>query len=54
MMAVIALSVPEMLILHKALRLKVIAVFIAVVGLGILVVGYLFSALDLGSMVTGG
>ncbi len=54
MMAVIALSVPEMLILRKVLRPKLIAVFIGVVGLGILIVGYLFNALDLGSMVTGG
>jgi uncharacterized membrane protein YraQ (UPF0718 family) len=54
MMAVIALSVPEMLILRKVLRPKLIAVFLGVVGLGILIVGYLFNALDLGSMVTGG
>lgn len=54
MMAVIALSVPEMLILRKVLRPKLIAIFIGVVGLGILIVGYLFNALDLGSMVAGG
>jgi uncharacterized membrane protein YraQ (UPF0718 family) len=53
MMAVIALSVPEMLILRKVLRPKLIAIFIGVVGLGILIVGYLFNALDLGSMVAG-
>ncbi len=53
MMAVIALSLPEMLILRKVLRPKLIAVFIGVVAVGILAVGYLFNALGLGSMVTG-
>lgn len=47
MMAVIALSLPEMLILRKVLRPRLIAIFIGVVGLGILIVGYLFNALDL-------
>ncbi len=45
MMSVIALSLPEMIILRKVLQPKLIAVFIAVVGLGILLVGYLFNAL---------
>ncbi|WP_067734768.1 permease [Novosphingobium naphthalenivorans] len=45
MMSVIALSFPEMIILRKVLSLKLIAVFIAVVGCGILAVGYLFNAL---------
>jgi uncharacterized membrane protein YraQ (UPF0718 family) len=45
MMSVIALSLPEMIILRKVLSLKLIAVFIAVVGCGILGVGYLFNAL---------
>ena len=54
MMAVIALSVPEMLILRRVLRPKLIAVFIGVVAMGILLVGYLFNALDLGTMVVGG
>lgn len=45
MMSVIALSFPEMIILRKVLSLKLIAVFIAVVGTGILAVGYLFNAL---------
>jgi hypothetical protein len=43
MMAVIALSLPEMIILRKVLRPQLIAIFIAVVGLGILFVGYLFN-----------
>lgn len=45
MMSVIALSLPEMIILRKVLSVKLIAVFIAVVGSGILAVGFLFNAL---------
>lgn len=45
MMAVIALSLPEMIILRKVLMPRLIATFIAVVGCGILVVGYLFNIL---------
>jgi uncharacterized membrane protein YraQ (UPF0718 family) len=43
MMAVIALSLPEMVILRKVLTPRLIAVFIGVVGTGILFVGYLFN-----------
>ncbi|WP_028585341.1 permease [Desulfogranum mediterraneum] len=43
MMSVIALSLPEMVILRKVLKPKLIVVFIAVVGLGILFTGYLFN-----------
>jgi len=43
MMSVIALSLPEMVILRKVLKPKLIAVFIGVVGCGILFVGYLFN-----------
>ena len=45
MMSVIALSLPEMIILRKVLSMKLIAVFISVVGSGILTVGFLFNAL---------
>jgi uncharacterized membrane protein YraQ (UPF0718 family) len=45
MMSVIALSLPEMVILRKVLKPRLIATFIAVVATGILVVGYLFNAL---------
>jgi uncharacterized membrane protein YraQ (UPF0718 family) len=45
MMSVIALSLPEMIILRKVLSLKLILVFVGVVGTGIVVVGYLFNAL---------
>jgi uncharacterized membrane protein YraQ (UPF0718 family) len=43
MMSVIALSLPEILILRKVLKMRLIATFVGVVGLGILVVGYLFN-----------
>jgi hypothetical protein len=45
MMSVIALSLPEMIILRKVLSLRLIAVFIGVVAAGILAVGFLFNAL---------
>jgi uncharacterized membrane protein YraQ (UPF0718 family) len=45
MMSVIALSLPEMIILRQVLTLRLIAVFIGVVGTGILMVGYLFNIL---------
>lgn len=43
MMSVIALSLPEMIILKQVLTLRLIAVFIGVVGSGILAVGFLFN-----------
>jgi uncharacterized membrane protein YraQ (UPF0718 family) len=43
MMAVIGLSLPEMVILRKVLRIPLIVTFASVVGLGILMVGYLFN-----------
>ena len=43
MMSVIALSFPEMVILRKVLKPRLIATFIGVVGVGILLVGYLFN-----------
>lgn len=45
MMAVIALSLPEMIILRKVLSIRLIAVFASIVALGILIVGYVFNAL---------
>ena len=43
MMSVIALSLPEMVILRKVLKIRLIATFIGVVASGILIVGYLFN-----------
>ncbi|MCK7491506.1 MAG: permease [Comamonadaceae bacterium] len=44
MMSVIALSLPEMIILRKVLKLRLIATFVAVVASGILAVGFVFNA----------
>jgi uncharacterized membrane protein YraQ (UPF0718 family) len=43
MMAVIGLSLPEVVILRRVLKPTLIAVFVSVVGSGILLVGYLFN-----------
>ncbi|HEX7499173.1 MAG TPA: permease [Polyangia bacterium] len=43
MMSVIGLSLPEMVILRKVLKVQLIVTFAGVVGLGILAVGYLFN-----------
>ena len=43
MMSVIALSLPEMVILRKVLKPRLIFVFVSIVGSGILFVGYLFN-----------
>jgi uncharacterized membrane protein YraQ (UPF0718 family) len=45
MMSVIALSLPEMIILRKVLRPRLIATFVAIVATGILAVGYLFNSI---------
>jgi uncharacterized membrane protein YraQ (UPF0718 family) len=45
MMSVIALSLPEMIILRKVLKMRLIATFAAVVAGGILLVGYVFNAM---------
>ena len=45
MMSVIALSLPEMVILRKVLKLRLIATFVGVVASGILLIGYVFNAL---------
>ncbi len=43
MMAVIALSLPEVIILRKVLRPTLIGIFLGVVSLGIVLIGYLFN-----------
>jgi uncharacterized membrane protein YraQ (UPF0718 family) len=43
MMSVIGLSLPETIILRKVLRPQLIAVFVSVVAVGILIVGYAFN-----------
>ncbi len=44
MMATVALSVPELIILRRVLKPRLIAVFVGVTSLGIVVTGYLFNA----------
>jgi uncharacterized membrane protein YraQ (UPF0718 family) len=44
MMAVIALSLPELVILRKVLRPQLLAAFVGIVATGILLVGWLFNA----------
>ena len=44
MMSVIALSLPEMIILRKVLKMRLIATFAGVVATGILTVGFVFNA----------
>jgi len=45
MMSVIALSLPEMVILRKVLKPRLIATFIAIVVAGIMLVGFVFNLL---------
>ncbi len=43
MMAVTALSLPEFIILRKAMKLKLLIIFASLVGIGIIFTGYLFN-----------
>ena len=43
MMSVVAISLPEMLILRKVMKIQLIAVFAGVVAVGIIIVGYIFN-----------
>ena len=43
MMSVIGLSLPEMIILRKVIKLPLIIIFISVVATGIMIVGFLFN-----------
>jgi uncharacterized membrane protein YraQ (UPF0718 family) len=45
MMAITALSLPEMVILRKVMKPRLLAIFVAIVAGGIVVIGYLFNAL---------
>jgi uncharacterized membrane protein YraQ (UPF0718 family) len=44
MMSVVALSLPELILLRRVLKLPLLALFVAVVAAGIVAVGYLFNA----------
>ncbi|MDY0235439.1 MAG: permease [Gudongella sp.] len=44
MMAVTALSLPSIIMLSKVIKTKLLGVFVAIVSVGILIIGYLFNA----------
>jgi uncharacterized membrane protein YraQ (UPF0718 family) len=54
MMAVISISTPEAIMLRRVLKPRLIGVFLGVVTVGILIVGYLFNALPLSDLITKG
>jgi uncharacterized protein len=54
MMAVISISTPEAIILRKVLKPRLIGVFLGVVTVGILIVGYVFNVLPLQDIITAG
>jgi uncharacterized protein len=43
MMAVIGLSLPEMIILRKVLKMRLLLTFTGVVTIGIIIVGFIFN-----------
>ncbi|MCT4595854.1 MAG: permease [Anaeromicrobium sp.] len=45
MMAVTALSLPEMILLRKVIKPKLIKAFVIITGIGIIIVGYLFNGI---------
>lgn len=46
MMAVTALSLPSMVMLSKVVKPKLLAIFVSIVSVGILIIGYLFNAVS--------
>lgn len=46
MMAVTALSLPSLIMLSKVVKPKLLSIFIAIVAIGIIIIGYTFNALD--------
>ena len=45
MMAVIGLSLPEIIILRKVIKIKLIAIFVGIMFVAITMTGYLFNAI---------
>ena len=45
MMAVVALSLPEMILLRRVLKPQLLGIYVAVIGSSIIAVGYLFNFL---------
>lgn len=46
MMAVTALSLPSMILLSKVVKPKLLAIFVTIVAIGILIIGYVFNAIS--------
>jgi len=46
MMAVTALSLPSIIMLRRAVKPKLLAIFVGIVTVGIIIIGYLFNALQ--------
>ena len=46
MMGVTTLSVPSMIMLRKAIKPKLLGVFVAICTVGIIIVGYFFNAIQ--------
>ena len=46
MMAVTALSLPSMILLSKVVKPKLLAIFVAIVSIGIVIIGYVFNAVS--------
>ena len=46
MMGVTTLSLPSMIMLRKAIRPKLLGVFVAICTVGIIIVGYFFNAIQ--------
>ncbi len=46
MMAVVALSLPEMILLKQVMKKKLMAVFVGITTVGIILVGYLFNYIE--------
>ena len=45
MMSIVAISAPEMIILRKVIKLKLIAIFVGIVTVAIIIIGYLFNVI---------
>lgn len=46
MMAVTALSLPSMILLSNVVKRKLLAIFVAIVSVGIIIIGYTFNAIS--------
>ncbi len=52
MMSVIGLSLPEVIILKKVLKVRMLVIFVAIVASGILIVGFLFNLISIENLMT--